>query len=126
MQLASQILTPVSPTGSILANIHQTISELIEYVRSIADSLPKLPPVDQAVTFSGAPIQLSRDGRRYGLIWLSQPATLIIDVPRMVQCPLTLEAGWNEFTLPSDTKIALADGSSISAIYRCTDTREVG
>lgn len=125
MQLANGIVTPVPYTGNILASIHQTISELLEDIRSILDALPKVPPFDQVVNLSSTPIQLSGNGYRYHLLFLFQPATLTVDIPVLGQSTLELEIGWYDFTFPLDTQIALTNGS-LSALYRCTDTLEGG
>jgi len=123
MQLANGIVTPVSSTEKLLGHTRELICELLEYVRSIADSFPKLPPLDQAVTLSNMPIQLRGNGYRYHLLFLSRSVTLTFTIPAIGQFPLTLEAGWNELGFPG-TQLALTDGSSIWAIYRCTDTLE--
>ena|SRR2546429_7764034 len=116
----------MQPTDKSVApyeQLHKTIQELRESIKGVLDSLPKLPQVDSVLVLSNVPNQLYRHKRRYSLIFLSQPANLAISIPGLGQFPLTLDAGWTELSMPSDTEVALVEGS-MSALYRCIDTLE--
>jgi hypothetical protein len=121
MQPVNRIVTDVSPDGNILANIHQSISELLEWINEYWDSLPKRPPVDSALALSDTPIYLQQHGRRRGLIFIPRPVTLSINIPGLGQFLVTPRIGWNNLSVPMGTQIALTSGE-LSAVYRCTDS----
>jgi hypothetical protein len=97
------------------------ISEMLAYIDALWENTPKRPPVDNLLALSETPISLKLP-RRYGLLFLSKPIDLLIDMCGIGKFPLSLQVGWNDVSFPEGTTIALASDGSLSALYRCSDT----
>lgn len=96
------------------------ISELLAYIDTLWENIPKRPSVDSSLVLSGTPISL-KSPRRYSLLFLSRPIDLFIDICGIGKVCVSMKIGWNELSVPDGTTIALASDDSLSALYRCTD-----
>ena len=94
-----------------------------QHINDIWQRLPKLPPVIGVLTLSRTPISL-KQRHRYNLIFLSKPVELVVDIPAFGNSMLKLPIGWIDLTLPEGSKVSLASGGLLSALYRCIDTLE--
>lgn len=121
----NHIVSNVSPNEKLRGHLHKVICELLEEIEKIADNLPKRPSTDSLLALSETPLSLKLT-HRYGLLFLGKPVDLLIDMYGIGKACVSLGVGWNQLDMGEGTAIALASGGSLSALYRCTDTLDLG
>jgi len=105
--------------------LHDTICELLDEMRTIADHYRGLqePPIDVRIVLQTTKtVPISTRGRKYNMIFSGNNTTQIqAMIPGLGNVPFTPPVGWTELDFENGTELSLVTGSDTTVIFRVTN-----